>query len=259
MEEADSDSSEGSPMAFMFDTAKKKDVKSFVFEEDQEIGTFAVDLKMIKGDPGHQQSGQYLWPASEANARYVLAHQAELGLVKRSLALVELGAGCGLSGLAVSHLPNVHSVVLTDYDYGALELLEHNAAVCVKTYTCVRENTSVGDFITIEKYKWGADLSPRLTDKVKESGGELLLLGSDLIYCYTVCMPLFTSVKALLSLASKESCFVLVSSFELKPEIESVAVKSYTSLGLAVNEVISLNVEEKICRVQIFSLASMSM
>ena len=239
-------------MAFMFDTAKKKDVESFEFY-DEAVGTFQVNLKMIKGDPGHQQSGQYLWPASEANARYILTNQSDLGLIGRRLVVVELGAGCGLSGLAVSHLPNVGSVVLTDYDYGALQLLEENAAACVKTYTS-RPNANVGDFISVEKFKWGGEISPTLISRVKGSGQMLLLLGSDLIYCYTVCMPLFSSVKALLSLAPKESCFVLVSSFELKPEIESVAVKTYTSLGLIVKELVRLNADEKICRVQTFAL-----
>jgi predicted nicotinamide N-methyase len=252
MNESESSDSEGSPMAFMFDTAKKKDVESFEFYEES-LGTFRVGLKMIKGDPGHQQSGQYLWPASEANARYVLANQVDLGLKGRQLAVVELGAGCGLSGLAVSHLPNVDSVVLTDYDYGALQLLEDNAAACVKTYTS-RANAAVGDFIVVEKLKWGAELSPTFASKIKKNSQKLLLLGSDLIYCYTVCMPLFTSVKALLSLASEGSCFVLVSSFELKSEIESVAIQAYTSLGLVVKEVVRLNVDERTCRVQTFCL-----
>ena len=81
-------------MAFMFDTAKKKDVESFEFYEEG-LGTFQVDLKMIKGDPGHQQSGQYLWPASETNGRYILANQVDLGLKDPRLAVVELGAGWG--------------------------------------------------------------------------------------------------------------------------------------------------------------------
>lgn len=255
MSEYEDDSDAEGSMAFMFDTAKKKDVESFHFDEASELDPFSVDLKMIKGDPGHQQSGQYLWPASCFNARYCLSHQSDLGLVGKSLIVVELGAGCGLSALAVSHLPNVKSVILTDYDYGALDLLRDNADACVKTYK-TRAKADAEHLISVEKLKWGTALSSELTGKVGDNNHQLLLIGSDLIYCYTVCLPLFTTVKELLSLAPPDSCFVLVSSFELKPEIESAAVSSYTSLGLEVVEKVPLNVSEVQCRVQVFTLGT---
>lgn len=259
-------------MAFMFDACKRKNEEKFDFESEV-TGPIQVSLRMITGDPGHQQSGQYLWPASAFNARWVLSHLEDFRLdvastssEKSEVTLVELGAGCGLTGLALSHLPCVKNVVLTDYDYGALELLRENASKCTASMGPGRE-----DFISVEEVKWGSTLSKASTlrsavDSLHSKGeGEqekqdwqqkkLLILGSDLIYCSSVCLPLFSTVRDLLSLAPKEAVFFLVSSFKLKDEIEKAAVSAYSSLGLVPTEVNSLDVESGQCRCQIFRLA----
>jgi predicted nicotinamide N-methyase len=258
MSDDESDASGDSPMAFMFDGMKRKDTKEFSFESDG-TGEFTVSLKMITGDPGHQQSGQYLWPASAFNARWLLAHPEQFHLKdaeSNEVTLVELGAGCGLSGLAASKLACVESLILTDYDYGAIELLEENAAGNNSRRSGGEGEGDEEAFIAVEKLKWGAEMTPLLQAKVSASK-QLLVLGSDLIYCSTVCKPLFTSVRDLLALApaNEKNAFFLVSSFSLKDEIEETAVASYTSLGLEVNEVNALDVDAGQCRCQIFTLA----
>ena len=270
MEGEESFDEDDAPMAFMFDACKVKEEEKFTFESEL-TGRFEVLLKMITGDPGHQQSGQYLWPASAFNARWVLDHLEEFSLdaastssSEREVTLVELGAGCGLTGLALSHLPCVNKVVLTDYDYGALELLKENAA---KRSACMGQGKE--DFISVEEVKWGSNLSltstlksavascnseVELTVEKSRSRKRLLILGSDLIYCSSVCLPLFTTVRDLLSMAPKDedNVFFLVSSFKLKDEIEREAVSAYSSLGLLQTEVNSLDVECGQCRCQIF-------
>ena len=258
-----------SPMAFMFDAEKRKDEQEFVFESSL-TGSFTISLKLIAGDPGHQQSGQYLWPASAFNARWVLSHPQSPFHVEsseRDLTLLELGAGCGLTGLALSHLPCVKSVVLTDYDYGALELLKENATKCQSSMKGTKK-----EFITVEEMKWGSALSQALrsavslnnTDDVNDEALEgktdrLLILGSDLIYCSSVCLPLFTTVRDILAVAPRNknegaNAFFLVSSFALKDEIEEAAVQAYSSLGLIQTEINSLHVESGQCRCQLFHL-----
>lgn len=41
--------------------------------------------------------------------------------------IVELGAGCGLAGLAVAQLKLDATVIFTDHDPGVLKTIEHNA------------------------------------------------------------------------------------------------------------------------------------
>ena len=268
------DEADESPMAFMFDAEKRKDEQEFLFESSL-TGSFTISLKLIAGDPGHQQSGQYLWPASAFNARWVLSHPQSPFHVEsseRDLTLLELGAGCGLTGLALSHLPCVKSVVLTDYDYGALELLKENATKCQSSMKGRDLGKGTKEFITVEEMKWGSALSQALrsavslnnTDDVNDEALEgktdrLLILGSDLIYCSSVCLPLFTTVRDILAVAPRNrnegaNAFFLVSSFALKDEIEEAAVQAYSSLGLIQTEINSLHVESGQCRCQLFHL-----
>ena len=135
-------------IGFMFDTAHAKTSEKFIFS-DLSGKEFSVDLNRIKGDPGHVQSGQYLWPAAQFAVEWIAAHAPELDLlpnsmccstqntergVSNALSILELGAGCGLTALGVSQLcpERLVSVVLTDRDYGSLQLLDQNASILCK-------------------------------------------------------------------------------------------------------------------------------
>jgi len=134
--ESDSDSDDAC-IGFMFDTARKKGKECFKFH-DSEGEEFAVDLNLIQGDPGHVQSGQYLWPAAQYAVTYIAEHMQHFNLHNSpstdsdssAVSIVELGAGCGLTALGVSQLLNrrLVSCVLTDRDYGSILLLEQNAS-----------------------------------------------------------------------------------------------------------------------------------
>eukprot|EP01036_Dinobryon_divergens_P045029 gene45029-60118_t len=69
---------------------------------------------MIDSEPGHIQSGQYLWPAAQSLSQYLIDNWLAL----ESDVIIELGAGCGLTGLVASKLSNNAHIILTDYDYG---------------------------------------------------------------------------------------------------------------------------------------------
>lgn len=83
-----------------------------------------IQLRCIDGEPGHVQSGQYIWPAAEALSRYLCENWDAL----QSSCVVELGAGCGMAGITAAKLGGEGtSVVFTDHDLGAVRLLEENA------------------------------------------------------------------------------------------------------------------------------------
>ena len=134
--ESESDSDDAC-IGFMFDTARKKGKECFKFH-DSEGEEFAVDLNLIQGDPGHVQSGQYLWPAAQYAVTFIAEHMQHFNLHNSpstgsdssAVSIVELGAGCGLTALGVSRLLNrrLVSCVLTDRDYGSILLLEQNAS-----------------------------------------------------------------------------------------------------------------------------------
>jgi predicted nicotinamide N-methyase len=136
--------------------------------------------------------------------------------------IVELGAGVGLAGLISSKLPGTRTVILTDYDHGALELLRENA----------NSNKAIGDGdISVEFLQWGKPLpsvlrfSTSSSHSTSSDGGiisegvnchslaELLVIGSDLLYSADIVRPLLTTVKELIS-SFEGSKFVLVSSFD---------------------------------------------
>lgn len=104
-------------IGFMFDASHQK--IDLLVELN---GNIIVNLRTIGTDPGHKQSGQYLWPAASFLANYLIDHWEELG--PKSL-VCELGSGCGLSGIAAVLL-GADRIIFTDYDSGALTLIKGN-------------------------------------------------------------------------------------------------------------------------------------
>lgn len=107
----------------MFDTAASRHVINVTLPRasDEEI---CITVRCINGEPGHVQSGQYIWPAAESLCRYLSAHWTTLS----SRTVIELGAGCGMAGIAAAKLGGSSTyVIFTDHDPGAVNLLEENA------------------------------------------------------------------------------------------------------------------------------------
>lgn len=216
---------------------------------------------------GHVQSGQYLWPAAAFMGRYLQDNWDEL----KARRVLELGAGVGLAGILASKLPGTEQVILTDYDHGSLELLNENIQLNLDA-----ENSCI---TTVEYLEWGKDrIIPISSTQASSSGSEKmtrfseisdaisesvscgevedpdtfsLLLGTDLLYCTDIVKPLFKSAKMLLG-NTKNSCFVLVSSFDPGQDIEEAVSVTCNKIGLMREEKIKLDTSQAICRVEYF-------
>lgn len=252
----DSDDIE-SAMGFMFDSSHARICMTF------DIGTqYMVKLRMIKGDPGHVQSGQYLWPAAHFAAKWLVARQHEDWLnstVNESIQVIELGAGCGLAGLALAQLPAVSKVILTDYDYGSLQLLEANV-IEAKSLESAREKSFL-----VASLKWGSSLPAELHTSL-DSAHPVLVVGTDLIYSRDVIRPLFQTAVLLLKYYNRDdhfpgsvARFVLFSSFDIS-DYDSELAAVCADVGLSVVQLESLMVckgaSDSRSRVQLFTLTA---
>jgi predicted nicotinamide N-methyase len=89
-----------SAIGFMFDGASAKQTLHVT------VAGIQIAIRTIGEHPGHLQSGQYLWPASQFLAEYLVQHWTELKTELRPNTVVELGAGCGLCGIVASTMPS---------------------------------------------------------------------------------------------------------------------------------------------------------
>lgn len=199
MNDCEEDDESMAAIGFMFDASHSRIMKSVVVSSN-----ITIDLTLIGEDPGHVQSGQYLWPAALFASRHLVANWS---LLAREMVL-ELGSGCGLAGLTVCMLPGTRRVILTDYDPGCLSILGENYKInCRKNDASSPETQNFAD-VGIYQYIWGSsDASFRPMD------GFGLIIGTDLLYCQEVVKPLLTSVNNLIR--AEGGIFVLVSSFEV--------------------------------------------
>jgi predicted nicotinamide N-methyase len=182
-------------IGFMFDSMHSRKRKSIVVcDKDPSI---MVTLSLIGEDPGHVQSGQYLWPAALFAARHLIRNWDIVGRAT----VIELGSGCGLAGLVSAMLPSSRLVVLTDYDPGCLSLLQDNLKIN-------REDGNIIADVRIFPLEWG-----KPSAQVEIENGYELVIGTDLLYCVEVVRPLLTSVAHLIN--KLNGLFILVSSFEV--------------------------------------------
>jgi predicted nicotinamide N-methyase len=210
-----------SAIGFLFDACHEKEILVVPLEKG-----YNLKIKTIGTTPGHKQSGQYVWPASIIASNYFINHWGDdEGL--RSARILELGAGCGITGLALSKLENVEKIVFTDYDYGTLDLIKESIEL--------NKNESIGRCVefVVDFLQWGncpADHKTRLvqTNWIEEEKFNLIV-GSDLIYSQDVVIPLFQTVKHFLSEGGK---FVLTTSFSLGDDIEAKIHWICSSLSL---------------------------
>ena len=251
-EEEEEDSLEQA-MGFMFDSSHARVCASFT-----PAGCLApIRLRMIKGDPGHVQSGQYLWPAAQYAAGWLLSRRSvEPWLGVADTRVVELGAGCGLAGLALSQLESVTTVILTDYDYGSIELLQENIAEARNLPHAAQKT------LLVEKLKWGPGPAlPPATVSALAGAGALLVVGTDLIYSQDVVLPLLQTVRLLLQRGGADDAttarsrhrFVLFSSFDISA-YDAEVTKVCGELGLEKQELETLDETAlpKRSRVQVF-------
>lgn len=100
-------------LGFMFDAHHSKVELSVALH-----GGRLLRLRAIGTDPGHRQSGQYLWPAAAFLANHLIDAWETVG----AACVCELGAGCGLVGIT-AELLGASTVLMTDHDAGTLTLI----------------------------------------------------------------------------------------------------------------------------------------
>eukprot|EP01041_Mallomonas_annulata_P014138 gene14138-30103_t len=230
-------------IGFMFGTQTSKVVNNFQFP------LFSIQIRMIDSEPGHIQSGQYLWPAAQSLSQYLIDNWLAL----ESDVIIELGAGCGLTGLVASKLSNNAHIILTDYDYGALTLLQENIELnnnnflhtsvlpssepsmpksTTSTSTSNNSSPITGETtvtnIRCQLLEWGAAIPPDMEYTIKQtlitktltqsSSQGVLIIGSDLLYCKSIVRPLLVTVRNILTMRRDGDVdggmFLLMSSFD---------------------------------------------
>lgn len=192
------DEEELGSIGFMFDAEHSKEEATINFPND-----INITFRMIGDQPGHVQSGQYLWPAASFAGRHLIQHWDSL----KATSVIELGSGCGVAGLVVSKLPDVNTVVFTDYDNGSLDLIRGNIELNRSSSDCAQN-------LSVHFLEWGKKISANVkAEHLYPSNGFRLIIGTDLLYCVDVVIPLFSSVNELLD--RNGGVFMLTTSFHL--------------------------------------------
>jgi predicted nicotinamide N-methyase len=141
------------------------------------------------------QTGQIVWPSARLLAHFVAARLRHAALAGEDV--LELGAGCGLTGLVATHFAP-RSVTLTDNEPEVLAILSLNAA----------RHAARGVDCRCADLDWGRPAAhARLA---AASGGRerwRVVLAADVVYWRESIAPLFDSVAALL--APREGRFYL--------------------------------------------------
>jgi predicted nicotinamide N-methyase len=203
-------------IGFMFDAKHEKIRKEIIFRNECNTNTdiktnpytndnneIKIILNTIGDDPGHVQSGQYVWPASIASGNYFISIASSL-LIKqcnRDGCVLELGAGCGLAGLMMSKFDNINTIILTDYDHGTLQLLHENVITNNFRYKDINiidnnnihyidNDDSIKKKFIIDYLEWGKDI-PKWDKYIN------IIIGADLLYCSDVVEPLIKTISKL--------------------------------------------------------------
>jgi len=142
------------------------------------------------------------------------------------LVAVELGAGCGLAGLAAMHLGAV--VGFTDHDNGTLALIRDNLAL--QGFGGAASGGPGSEAFACP-LAWGAAHRGSWPEELAAlAGGSDLVLCSDVIYDSGVVDPLLWTVKALLATHGK--C-LLCGSFRLEHGTDAQVDALCAAFGLA--------------------------
>jgi len=186
-------------LGFMFDAFHQRETRTVSLKRD-----LVLQVRTIGDRPGHLQSGQYIWPASIAAANYIINRWDSL----QCKTVLELGSGCGITGIALSKMEGVQSVIMTDYDLGSLQLISENIQLNGNSDSSSRAISSS------HYLEWGAPIPPAIQQlPLFPPDGFRLVVGADLVYSKDVIPALLRTVHSLLH--KSLGVFILVSSFRL--------------------------------------------
>ena len=269
---------------------------SSVSSKDNDV--IKIIINTIGDDPGHVQSGQYIWPASIAAGNYFISVMTSILLKKCSNrssssgkkgggCVLELGAGCGLSGLVMSKLDIIDTIIFTDYDHGTLQLLHDNIIInnnnttTTTTTSTTSNNNDIIQYIDnssntitktfmIDYYKWGNDV-PIYWDHYIN-----IIIGADLLYCSDVVEPLILTITKVFkyndniihnkknsnntatsntatsdnSIEQEKCIFILISSFDTGNDVTDEMIRCLNQYGLKSTIIQELHVDHHICKIE---------
>jgi predicted nicotinamide N-methyase len=223
-------------VGFMFDACLERVTCRYEYGQNAEV---SVLLTYAKEEPGALQSGHYVWPAAPALCEYLTRHRDAIPCSN----VVELGAGCGLTGLAVAQLRPEARVIFTDHDPGVLKVIEHNAGQQERAQaTCLTPSL-----------RWGPDGAKEIEalEQLQAPQGSKteLIVGSDVIYAREVVPLLFWTVDRLLS---PGGVFLMCSSFGYDEATEREIDEQSAKCGLK-REIIECSLNEGGTRIQCFT------
>jgi len=167
------------------------DVACFDAEKSEDESLLHIDIFCsTAASTDWDLTGQILWPVSILLSYFLASRQGQEIVAGKNV--VELGAGCGLGGIAAASFCN--QVVLTDGNEIVMDLLQKNAES--------RENVSASAF------EWGT--RSELHAILDKMGHVDVVVAADVVQWPTVVEPLLHSVKALLwNSRSERPCLVL--------------------------------------------------
>jgi len=156
--------------------------RTFSFPRPPPLQALEVPLDCLSAaSTDFDLTGQIVWPVSRLVAQY-LASGPGVAASLRGARVLELGAGCGLCGVAAAFL-GAAEVVLTDNEPEVLAVLAKNAERPVPGGCALR----------VREFNWGDGAA------AAELGTFPFLLGADVIYWSHCVEALFASAAALLA------------------------------------------------------------
>lgn len=182
----------------LFDQNEPKVIKEFEFPNN-------ISVKVVcaqQSQPGALQSGIYLWPAATALGKFL----CEDFTINEWCNVVELGAGCGLSGLVAARLIELirkhGQVTFTDRDWTSLRMIKDSIQACDR----------FGGMVEIKRKKllW---TEQKVEGETEFDANVDLIIGSDLVYSTESAEALFSTVSRKTLSNIMRWRFVLSSSF----------------------------------------------
>ena len=210
--------------SFMLEGAAEKVERQFEFgRTDVSVPTVTLSVRCIEDEPGGIQSGHYVWPAAPHLAEHIVKTGAASSI---NGGIIELGAGCGLSGLTAAHRHTQARIALTDHDPGVVETLSANVAL---------QPSSVAARCAAHQLSWGDEGENELRAIIAQVGGRVaLVVAADCVYAAEIVRPLFWTVRTLLApgVAAANAHAVLCMSFDIGDEAEAAIARACQEFGL---------------------------
>ncbi len=153
------------------------------FDDDRINGTVGVRIS-----PFHNDVGLRVWEAGYFLAEYICSNPGIL----TGHTVMEMGAGCGLTGIVAAAVSKAKSMLLTDYTDPVLSNMRFNVEINKDAYLANSETTIDVDFLDWCQVAEANNESSPLLQRLASID---VILAADVIYDVTVVPQLVTTVR----------------------------------------------------------------